>query len=75
MPPASVLEADQQLGFHPAQANTSALGFDLQDFDINDVTDFQHRTKRDLTFVQQTILFDADINEGPEIDDVAHGPF
>jgi hypothetical protein len=58
---------------YPTQTYSPAFLLDLKDFHINDIADAQDRTCRDLRAVEQSILFNANIHESTEVDDIPYG--
>lgn len=62
-------------GLGPPQPNPTPFRFNFENFDIQDVADFQDSAKGNLAFVQQAVLFDTNIDKGAEIDNVADGAF
>jgi len=60
--------------FH-AEGDATAVGFNLEDADLDHIADLQNGIGRHLGAMQQPILLDAYIHESTKIHHVAHGAF
>ena len=60
---------------HPSQPDPPALGFNLQDFHLNHISNLKNSAHGDLRPVQQAILLDADVDERAEIHHIADRAF